>query len=423
MFFKQRRIVIAMSAIAGMTFSAGALATNGIIQAGNGMAAHGVGGAGIAHASEASAGMDNPALISQTGNSVALGFSIFMPDRTVDSTGISALPATFKGTVDSDSKMFAIPQVAFTSKINDAVSWGVMLNALGGMNTDYRTGPMGDPGSGTALSNTSPQSVNLQGIILAPTMSFNFTKDLSVGASILFGYSTLTARNLFGQGAAGTNEGSATGYGVKLGADWKVAPGIEFGAMVQPKMSMEEMDWFKTFLGGFGFTGDAQLTLPNEIGVGAKFGIGSKFDIVADVLFYQWSDVDVFEFFGWEDQVVYKVGAEFRPTDRLTLRGGVNYGESPIKGGNRTKNGSMDAAFANYPFPAISEWHFTVGLGFKYDKNLAINAYYLYSPEASETATGNSVTCSTPATCTVPGGLEISMTQHAFGLGVNYEAK
>jgi len=406
-------------AVAALTFSSGAFATNGIIQAGNGMVAHGFGGAGLSNAGEAAAGMDNPALISQTGDALSIGWSIFMPDRTVDSTG--AVGAA--GTVDtSDSKTFSIPQIAFTSKIDDKMSWGIMAYALGGMNTDYRTGLVpsspANPATGQAAGNVA-QSVNLQGMIVAPTFSYAFSKDFTAGASLIIGYETLTTRNLFGLNPSGTNEGSATGFGVKLGADWKLNDGISVGAMLQPKLSMEEITYFKTFLGGFGFTGDAALTLPAEAGLGAKFAVGKDVDIVADILYYQWSGVDVFKFFGWDDQIVYKVGAEFRTSDKLALRVGFNYGESPIKGGNRTENGSMDAAFANYPFPAISETHFTLGLGYKMDKNMTFNAYYLYSPETSQTATGSSMTPGGP----FPAGTKISMSQNAFGLGINYAVK
>jgi long-chain fatty acid transport protein len=147
-------------AVAALTFSSGAFATNGILQAGNGMVAHGLGGAGLSNAGEASAGMDNPALISQTGDALNVAWSVFMPDRTTDTTAVntSVFGVPNAGTVaTSDSKMFGIPQVAFTSKINEAMSWGIMAYAMGGMNTDYRTGPF--PG----LGQTEPQSVNLQG--------------------------------------------------------------------------------------------------------------------------------------------------------------------------------------------------------------------------------------------------------------------
>ncbi len=101
MSFNKSKLAVAVAAAAGLTFSSGAFATNGIIQAGNGMVAHGIGGAGLSNAGEASAGMDNPALISQTGDSVSVAWSMFMPDREVDALMPQVRVAQ---TVVSDSK-------------------------------------------------------------------------------------------------------------------------------------------------------------------------------------------------------------------------------------------------------------------------------------------------------------------------------
>jgi len=377
------------------------------------MVAHGLGGAGLSNASEAAAGMDNPALINQTGDSVSAAWTVFMPDRAWTEAGTGVEHA-------SDAKMFGIPQVAFTSKINNELSWGIMAYAMGGMNTDYRSGP----NFGINPSASSPQSVDLSGMIVAPTVSYAFNKNISAGASLIVAYENFRVRNLFGMdgnafGLSATEESSTVGYGVKLGVDAKITDGISVGAMVQPKLSMDEFDWFKNFLNAFGFTGDAQLTLPNEAGVGGKFAVGNNIDIVADVLYYQWSDVDVFKFFGWDDQVVAKIGAEFRTSDKLALRVGYNYGNSPIAKGNTTGplnpalglGATGDAATFNYPFPAISEHHLTVGLGYKLDKSVTFNAYYLYSPETKIDSTG-------------PSPVEsIKMSQNAFGLGLNYQSK
>lgn len=417
MSLKKSKLALAIAATAGLTLSSAAFATNGIMQVGNGMAAHGTGGAGLSNPNEAMAGFDNPALVGKTGDSISMGFSVFMPDREVNMDGV--FPGT-QPTVVSDNKVFAIPQVAFTSKINDGMSWGIMVNALGGMNTDYRTDPSGGamsapvPAPGQMYS--GPQTVDLSGMIVAPTLSFALGKNATIGASLLIGYTNFRVRNLFGSGL--NNEGSTVGYGVKLGGDFKLTDGISIGAILQPKVAMDEFDFFKSFLSSpqFGFTGDAALTLPNIAGVGAKFAVGNM-NIVTDLMYYQWTSVDVFEFFGWDDQFVIKAGLEFPATNKLTLRAGVNYGESPIKGGNRTGNGASDAAFSNYPFPAISEQHITVGLGYKMDKSMTVNAYYLHSPEACQTA---STTSSGGA---LPAGTEICMTQNAFGLGFNYAAK
>lgn len=413
MSLKKSKLALAIATTMGLTISSVALATNGIIPAGNGMVAHGLGGAGLSNAAEASSGIDNPALISQTGDSVSVAFSMFMPDRQIEQ------PAILGGaTVVSDSELFAIPQVALTSKAGSNMNWGLAAYALGGMNTDYRTGPFGAG---------DPESVNLQGMIIAPTLSYAFNKNISVGASLLVGYMNLTARNIFGFTGMTVNntfDDTSVGYGVKLGIDAKVADGISVAAMIQPKMAMDEFQGFKTFLtNNFGYTGDASIPLPTEVGVGAKFSIGKTMDIVGDILYYQWTGNEVFEFFGWEDQIVYKLGFEFRPSEKVALRAGFNYGESPIKGDNTTApiptqgGATTNAAFANYLFPAITESHFTVGLSYKMDKNLSISGYYLYAPEVSETATTRSLGGTTPP------GTTISMTQNAFGLGVNYAAK
>ncbi len=411
MSFNKSKLAVAVAAAAGLTFSSGAFATNGIIQAGNGMVAHGLGGAGISNAAEASSGVDNPALISQTGDSVNVAWSMFMPDREFER------PAAAGGGLEvSDSKLFAIPQFAFTSTINNDMSWGILAYAMGGMNTDYREG---------AVPGTGPESVNLQGMIIAPTLSYAFSKNVSAGAALLIGYMNMTARNLFGAFPVANNtfDDTAVGYGVKLGADWKVTDGISIGAVIQPQMQMDEFSGFKTFLNNFGYTGDASIPLPNEYGIGAKFAAGNSMDIVADILYYQWTGNEVFEFFGWEDQIVYKVGLEFRPSDSLALRAGFNYGESPIKGGNTTApistfgGTTADAVFANYLFPAITETHVTLGMSYKMDKSMTISGYYLYAPEASQTATASNFGGFYPT------GTTSSMTQHAFGLGVNYAAK
>ena len=399
----QRKNVALAIAIAAAVASPSAFATNGILQAGNGMVAHGMGGAGLANAGEASAGMDNPALINDTGTAVNVAWSYFSPLREADFTAFGLGPIV----ITSDAREYAIPQVAFTVKGNDLISWGVQAYALGGMNTDY---PFPGAGGVTPFGAGGAQTVNLQGLIVAPQISFAFTKNISVGVSALVAKETLRTRNLFGQGDAGTGEDQETGFGLKLGANWKLLDGVALAAVYQPKMSFGEMDFFKNFLGGFGFSGDAQLTLPDQFGIGGKFAAGKNMDILLDVLYYKWSGVDVFEFFGWDDQWVYKVGAEFRPSDAWALRVGYNYGKSPIQGGNKAVNGGLDAVFANYVFPAISEQHVTLGVGYKLSKDTTVNGYFLYSPEKtveSEAAPGN------------PAGVKVSMSQSAFGIGLN----
>lgn len=394
MLIRKTRLALAVAAI--FALPASAFATNGILPIGNGMVSQGMGGAGLANAGEAAAGMDNPALISQTGNAIGLGWTIFNPERKVDTSALGG------SVVKSDSTMFAIPQGAVTARINSDWSWGLMAYAMGGMNTDYPTGPFGSGSS---------QTVNLQGMILAPTGSYAINPNISVGASLLLGYETFTYHNLFGMGASG--QGTETGATVKLGVDAKVTQSIAVGAEYQPKLSMGQINSFKQFLGGFGFTGNAGLDLPASYGVGAKFAVARNVDILADYMYEDWGGVQLYKFFGWKSEPVLKIGAEYRPTRKWALRVGYNYGKSPIQGGVPAANGMMDAAYANYPFPAISQSHITIGAGYKLDRKATLNAYYLYAPAVTETSSLTNVAKPTP-------GEKITMYQNSFGIGLNY---
>ena len=60
--------------------------------------------------------------------------------------------------------------------------------------------------------------------------------------------------------------------------------------------------------------------------------------------------------FGWKDQIVWKMGVAYKPTDNLTLRAGYNYGKMPID-----KNQLLFSLLA----PATPEKHYT--LGFTYN--------------------------------------------------------
>lgn len=378
------KCILAMAATAGLAFSPGAFATNGILQIGNGMVAHGLGGAGIANAGEAAAGMDNPALITQTGSAVGVGLTLFNPNRSADFGA---------GYVASDSQYFYIPQAAYTSVVDPRMSWGIMAYAMGGMNTDYPDTLIGEP-----------SGVNLAGLIVAPTLAYKVTPGTAVGVSFLLGYESLKMRNVLGI----TGDDSATSYGVKLGFTTAVTDGVTLGATLQPKMQMGEIAYFCNALDSFGFSGNCQLTLPTMFGVGGKFALGRDVSLVADIMQVEWSGVDVFDFFGWQDQTLYKLGVEWRASDTLALRAGYNYGKSPIPE-------KLGVVTMNTWFPAVTESHVTLGASYKLSGMTTLTGYYLHAFRNTETdpaGVGNPL----------PSGFNASrvkMDQNALGIGIN----
>ena len=58
--------------------------------------------------------------------------------------------------------------------------------------------------------------------------------------------------------------------------------------------------------------------------------------------------------FGWKNQTIYKLGLAYQLNDQWTVRGGWNYGKSPIPSDN-------GAILVNIVAPATTQSHMTMG--------------------------------------------------------------
>lgn len=378
---------LAASAItAAMVMPLTASATNGILPLGNGMVAHGFGGAGIANAGDAMAGVDNPALIARTGNQWEIGASLFSPRRAANIGG---------GYVDSDTNYFVIPQGAFVGNINSKWDWAVLVSALGGMNTDYPATLAGESGG-----------FDLSGLIIAPTASFKIAPKHSIGLSVLIGYEMMKTDGIAAFGL-GDHSDSATGAGVKIGYAGDMGENTTLGVFYQSVISMSEMsehcDTADGALAGVKANGGScALNLPEMYGLGIAHKFNDKVKLVADIMQVNWAGVDVFGYsaakngFGWEDQTIFKIGAEFKSSESLAWRIGYNHGKSPIKD---------ESVQVNVLAPAVTEDHFTLGLGQALSKKSDLNYYVAYIPENEQTDSGS--------------GAKIKMWQWAAGIGYN----
>ncbi len=345
-------------------------ATNGLLPYGKGMIAHGLGGAGIGNAAESMSAMDNPALAARV-TGWGIGASGFNPNRSAD---------VGQGYVDSESDWFLIPQGSWVSKVNDAFSAGVLVNALGGMNTDYPPELFG-----------ARAGVDLEGIIVAPTIAGTVGEGVSLGASLLLGYQTLETTGPGQGGLPRNDDDSATGTGFRIGLAVDVTPGTTLGLVAQTEISMDEMDSHCAYL--FAPASDCALNLPPIYGIGITQQLG-RWKVLADVKQVNWSEVPVIhELFGWEDQTVYLVGAEVALSDVTALRFGYNHGESPIPD---------DKVMQNILAPAVTEQHFSIGFTRKLGKG-EISGYYAYVANHEQRQAGQ-------------GLPRIKMDQNAFGL-------
>ena len=354
-----------------------ASATNGILAYGNGMVSHGLGGAGVANAGDSMSAVDNPALAAKVGAGWSVQLSGFNPNRSAN---------IGRGYVDSDSDWFAIPGGSWFMDVNDNTVAGLTVSALGGMNADYPPELFG-----------ARTGMNLEGVIIAPTIATKVSDKVTLGGAILFGYETLETTGPGEGGLPGNQEDDATGWGFELGIAIEASPSTTLGLDYQSKIDMDDMDEFSNTI--FAGAEDKQLTLPAIITIGITQRIGENWAISADISDVPWSDVGVIgESFGWEDQTVYKIGAEVQLEDGWALRFGYNHGDTPIPN---------SAVMQNVLAPAVTEDHYTIGFSKKFTKGI-LHGYYARVAEAEQTQDP------------VPPGFapwQIKMDQNAFGIG------
>jgi long-chain fatty acid transport protein len=104
---------------------------------------------------------------------------------------------------------------------------------------------------------------------------------------------------------------------------------------------------------------------------------------------------------GWDDQLVLAMGLAYKVNDRLNLRAGFNYGESPI---------DSESAANNMILPAVVETHYTFGADYRLDAHWDIGFHYMYVPE-------NTVTAGSETTAP---GVKISLSEQSFGMNLGY---
>lgn len=412
---------LALALILGGTLST-AFATDGYFSHGYGMKAKGMGGASVAVAQDAFAGANNPARASFSGNRVEAGVDFFMPDRSASRTGSAGGSGKYDAAVDSDSKLFLVPEFGFNKTINDRVSAGLTVYGNGGMNTDYAGGQINcGQGPANMLCGSGRLGVDLMQVVLAPTVAYKLNDSHSVGVSALLVHQQFKADglqffdNMMMSNAPGkvTNNGydRSNGLGLRLGYFGKLNDKVSIGASYSPKISMSK---FSDYAGLFAEQG--KLDIPENYSVGAAFQATPDVMLAVDYQRINYSGVPSIgnpstnqaplgaangPGFGWKDIGVFKLGVQWQATPKLALRAGYNKSQNPI-----TAN---DVTF-NILAPGVVTTHVTLGGTYALSPSSEMTVAYMHAPRQS--VTGGSMF----------GGTEtIGMSQNSLGLQVGWK--
>jgi long-chain fatty acid transport protein len=429
----KRTIKLALAAAVALTSTA-AFATNGDNLIALGAKSLSMGGASTAHYNGAESATSNPALITKgKGTQFTFGGTYFTPDVTVSkaNAALGAPPApVVSATYESDAKHNVIPFVALTENLNNGVSVGLSMYGSAGMGTDWRT--TGAESFGTGDAGLYSMSSSLMLMKFSVPVAYG-QDDWSVGVAPVVMYGALGM-------AFRTNDGTNPTYDVGRGTSGDLGLGYEAGAAYtlkdmgltaavryQSAIMMEYKNQISVAADAFGYGNPLgngnfgrfsdKLEQPAEIGVGLDWTMGD-ISLTADFKQIKWGTAAGYKDFGWENQNVYAIGAEYR-MDKLALRAGYNYGKNPIKNntdsrsvyGGANTNGDTMNALNHVMFPAVTEKHYTIGAGYQFTKNVGADLALMYATSPDVTVNASSVGL---------GTLTVTNDQKAVAANLNY---
>lgn len=246
--------------------------------------------------------------------------------------------------------------------------------------------------------------------IINPTIAYRVTPDLSVAAGFRYANTSAEFQQKFSIPAFGIGESKARAYDAtanpigwnvgllyKLPERYATSIGLQFRSELQAKLN-----------GSAEFSGPASaffantsvhsnFTMPPQLVLGVSTKIIPRWTFNADVEWEGWSTVGTIPLHFtttssspvnqqlldkagctnqqsapqagcrlWKNSYVVRIGAEYAATDRLALRGGFFYDQSPIP------DNTFDANIPNADIYAV-----TAGLGYKWDTRTLDIAYLI----------------------------------------------
>ncbi len=434
------RTILALAVAAGLAAPTAAFATNGYFKLGYGTKQAGMGGAGVAYPQDSLAAATNPAGMAFVGSRADIGIELFSPKRDASFGGPSSK-------ADSGATLFAVPNMGAVID-QGPLAYGISIYANGGMNTRYSSANNFYKNGFQSLfgvpKNTGTLGISLSQLLIAPTIAYKVLPGTSIGVSPLIAVQAFRAYgmgdfdNSFFSSDPGhvTNQGNdfAYGGGVRVGIQSNLTNWLSVGATWSSKVYMSKLNKYSGL-----FADGGSFDIPSNFAVGLALKPTPSLVAAFDVQRIMYGQVPAIanpgpsgaalgnfmqafgKFaagvgprpgplprllgssggmgFGWRNITVYKVGVSYDMNDRLTVRAGFDYTDSPIPN---------DQLLFNILAPGVIKYTGTLGLTYKPAQNQEINVAYMHAVRHDQSGV-------------LVQPIEIGMYQNA--LGVSYAWK
>jgi len=357
--------------------------------------AYAVGSSGI---DDASTVYFNPAGMSRLhGSHLSGGLQIvdlntdFKGSAVYDNTGTpidGVLPIEGREKLNLDTTEF-VPSGYISHQYSDKVWFGMGINAPFGLKTDYDNRKW--------VGRYHAVKSELLTININPSMAFKFNDNLSIGFGVSALYADGELTNMAVGGLALGAPGSDDGFVKLTGDDWGY--GFNAGILLEPtqntRIGLHYRSEIDLTLDGHvkvsGFDhpalaaengrqkGKLDITLPDTVSVSGNYKLNSRWALMADVTWTQWSDVDKLvtklqngsrsvSVWDYDDSWRYAIGAEFTPSRTWTFRTGVALDETPIP----------KDSLRSPRVPDNDRTWVTLGMTYRYTPNLSFDFGYAH---------------------------------------------
>lgn len=233
-----------------------------------------------------------------------------------------------------------VPNAYLAYRLTPDIHVGLGMNAPFGLKTEYESSWAG---------RTQGIKSELKTINLNPSIAWKATEALSLGAGFSIQYAKATLTNQAGVLGPLEVEGDDIGWGFNLGALWKLSDATRIGLAYRSEVD-QKLKGNATFSAVPAANGPvkANLTLPDSASLSIVHQLNPRWELLADVTWTGWSDFQELRIVrtsgavlgvtteNWSDSYRYSVGVNYHMNDKLTLRTGVAYDETPVSDTYRT---------------------------------------------------------------------------------------
>jgi len=341
-------------------WSAGALVTtmgaalfaapSSLLAAGFYLQEHGMTGLGRAYAGEVAAATDastiyfNPAGMTHLeGNELQAGLYLLIPDSRVRQTD-SQIPGRNSGNPFEPS---ALPNLFWAQEYTEGVWLGFGLSAPFGLRNEYNN---------NFFARYDSLESDLTVLNLQPSIAVELNERVSIGGGIDLQYAQATLRSAIPGDLQPENDGRFDLEGDNVDLGFNI--GLTFDLSEATRLGVHYRDGIThTLVGRAKITqpfngsrvvvnGQADLDLPAIASIGIRHDLSERWTALAQYNYFEWSSFDEIRIElptgdqvlpqNYQDSHAIALGAEYELNPSWTLRGGIQYDETPTQTNGRS---------------------------------------------------------------------------------------